>query len=114
MSRRRLAAFGALGLASLFCLALIFARMRYSGSGYHRYLVWNLFLAWLPFLFALALYDRDQRRRSRVQLAFWAGLWMLSLPNALYVLTDLIHLRESPPVPLWYDAIMFTAFAWTA
>jgi uncharacterized membrane protein len=45
---------------------------------------------------------------------FFAGLWLLFLPNAPYVLTDLIHLHESPRVPLWYDAMMFSACAWTA
>jgi uncharacterized membrane protein len=114
VSRRRLAALGALVLASGFCLALVVVRMRYSGSDYHRFLVWNLFLAWLPFLFALALYDRAERGRSRVQLAVLAGLWLLFLPNAPYVLTDLIHLHESPRVPLWYDSMMFAACAWTA
>jgi uncharacterized membrane protein len=113
MSRRRLAALGALVLATGFCLALLIVRSRYSGSDYYRFMVWNIFLAWLPFVFALALYDRDERGRSRVQLGLFAGLWLLFLPNAPYLLTDLVHLRESPEVPLWYDAMMLSACAWT-
>jgi uncharacterized membrane protein len=113
VSRRRLAALGALVLATGFCLALVMVRSRYSGSDYYRFMVWNLFLAWLPFVFALALYDRDERRRSRVQLGLFAALWLLFLPNAPYLLTDLIHLHESPRVPLWYDAMMLSACAWT-
>jgi uncharacterized membrane protein len=114
VSRRRLAALAALVLASGFCLALVGVRMRYSGSDYHRFLLWNLFLAWIPFVLALALYDRHQRGRSRLQLGTLAALWLLFLPNAPYVLTDLVHLHESSRVPLWYDAIMFAACAWTA
>ncbi len=30
------------------------------------------------------------------------------------MLTDFIHVGESPSVPLWYDALMLSSFAWTA
>jgi uncharacterized membrane protein len=113
VSRRRLGALAALALATGFCVALVWVRMRYSGSDYHRFLIWNMFLAWLPLLFALALVASDRRGRSRLQLGVLGGLWLLFLPNAPYVLTDFVHLGPSPPVPLWYDALMFTACAWT-
>jgi uncharacterized membrane protein len=87
--------------------------MRYSGTVHHRYLLLNLALAWLPFLLALGLYDSARRGRSRLQLGVLGLLWLLFLPNAPYVLTDLVHLRSLPPVPLWYDAMMLGASAWT-
>jgi uncharacterized membrane protein len=33
-------------------------------------------------------------------------------PNAPYLLTDFVHLTQGP-APLWYDALMLSAFAWT-
>jgi uncharacterized membrane protein len=112
-SRRRLAAFGALVLATAFCVALVGFRMRYSGTSRHYFLIPNLALAWLPFLFALGLYDGVRRGRPRLQLGLLVAAWLLFLPNAPYVITDLIHLESLPPVPLWYDAMMFGACAWT-
>jgi uncharacterized membrane protein len=41
-------------------------------------------------------------------------LWLLFFPNAPYMVTDFIHLGESPTVPLWYDGLMLSSFAWTA
>jgi hypothetical protein len=42
------------------------------------------------------------------------AVWLLFFPNAPYVLTDLIHLRQRVGVPLWYDLVMILAFAFTS
>ena len=74
------------------------------------FLVWNLFLAWLPYLFSLAILNKERTRLELISLLF---LWVLFLPNAPYILTDFIHLHSRPPVPIWFDLITLFAFAWT-
>jgi uncharacterized membrane protein len=77
-------------------------------------LVWNLFLAWLPYLFSLLaafLYIRNRRRWWL--LAIPAGLWLIFFPNAPYIITDFLHLEERAFVPLWYDILLLSIFAWT-
>lgn len=112
-STRRLLTLGLLGLASALCLVLVAVRVERTGTPEYRFLVWNLFLAWLPFVFALVLYDGYRRGRRLAYLAVWGVLWLLFLPNAPYILTDVVHLREPGAAPLWYDAATVVAFAGT-
>jgi uncharacterized membrane protein len=60
----------------------------------HRsWMTWNLLLALVPALLAVALFALPHRRRP----AWWIGIvvFILTLPNAPYVVTDLVHLRHS-------------------
>jgi len=54
------------------------------------FMIWNLFLAAIPAALALALFTLPVRRG----IAWWAGLgvWVLFLPNAPYLLTDVVHM----------------------
>ena len=111
MTRQRTLAIVALLAASVLCIATVEIRTHETGDAYYRFLVWNLILAWVPLAFAIAAYSRA---RSRIDLPVAVLLvpWLLFFPNAPYLLTDFIHLGEGP-APLWYDGLMFSAFAWT-
>jgi len=111
-SRRRLATILGLFAASLFCIALVVVRNMHSGDVNFRYLIWNLFLAWIPFVLAIFVYDRWRRRRRGVSLFVLGVLWLLFFPNAPYIATDFVHLEQDPGAPYWYDAVMIAAFAW--
>ncbi|MCB0650657.1 MAG: DUF1361 domain-containing protein [Saprospiraceae bacterium] len=80
---------------------------------FFMFLAWNLFLAWIPFLIAYHL--ERIRNAFQVKMVIWAFLlvWLLFLPNAPYLVTDLVHLKYRPPLPLWYDMILLFSFAWT-
>jgi uncharacterized membrane protein len=112
MSDRRLAILGSLLGLTLLVYAMVGVRVVYSGSPHYGALIWNLFLAWIPFVLALVVYDGFRRGASRTLLLAGGALWLLFFPNAPYLLTDFIHLGEGP-APLWYDALMLSAFAWT-
>jgi uncharacterized membrane protein len=111
-SRRRLATILGLFAGSLFCVALVLVRNVHTGNVNFRYLIWNLFLAWIPFALAIFVYDRWRRRRTGMLLLSLGGLWLLFFPNAPYIATDFVHLQRSALVPYWYDAVTIAAFAW--
>jgi uncharacterized membrane protein len=91
----------------LFCLALLAGRIIYTGSISYLFLVWNLFLAWLPF----ALVKKLQEGGNKYCNAAIAGLSILFLPNAPYIVTDLFHLGHVRYAPLWLDLILLLSFS---
>jgi uncharacterized membrane protein len=113
MSDRRALALAALALASAFCVTTLVARWVYSNPGAYDFLAWNLFLAWIPLIAAGLVYDMQRRGVGAGRLIPLAAVWLLFLPNAPYLLTDLIHLGSRNDAPLWFDLVLFSAFAWT-
>ena len=91
-------------------LLLIWRVSATTGYDSHRFLAWNLALAWVPLLASLVLYRL--RRRSALWLAPLALIWLLFLPNAPYLVTDLIHYGKlNPRVAHWLDFATLSAAA---
>jgi uncharacterized membrane protein len=74
------------------------------------FLIWNVFLAWMPYALSRQLAHLVERK---VWIGIVLFLWILFYPNAPYIVTDLIHLRARPPYPLWYDLFVLFSFACT-
>src|SRR4051794_3841798 len=99
--------------SALSCLLLL-GRIYLSHSFAYTHLVWNLFLAWVPYGCALWLYVLARKRRPYAwYLLVPGGLWLIFLPNAPYLLTEYVHLQYIVPLTMWYDIGMIAAFAWT-
>jgi len=105
----------ALGAATLVSIGFFAYGAWRNHSFAYDYLPWDLFLAWLPLVFATWL----TRILHRKDWSSWEGLlasvlWLLFLPNSFYMISDFIHLQDVRSVDLLYDAIMFTSFIYTA
>jgi uncharacterized membrane protein len=111
--RRQLALLGALAFSSGIAVFLYVLRVVHTRSLSHGGMVWNLFLAWLPLIAALAAYNlaRRHRRGAWLLVAICAVLWLLFFPNAPYILTDFGNLWPRFNMPFWYDVLMYVAFA---
>lgn len=79
------------------------------------YLLWNLFLAWVPLMLAFLLLKTSRRQRwsSWPSIALTL-LWLGFLPNSFYMVSDYIHLQDVQRVSLVYDVVMFTSFILTS
>lgn len=101
-----------MAVSSALSVVLLYARIQWSGSIYYTFLVWNLFLAWIPFMFSIFLAEAVAKNRSRYLRLFLFCCWLLFFPNSPYILTDLFHLRPKYGIPLWYDLVLILSFAW--
>src|SRR6185503_8094275 len=115
-NRHNVAVFVLLNVACAVCIGLVAARVAYSDSPRHLGLVWNLFLAWIPFILAYVAHAVSWRRIwLYLVIPVVAFLWLIFFPNAPYMLTDLQDLaRVSTSAPLWYDVIIVVWCSWTA
>lgn len=95
-------------VASVICCAMIAYRVVVGCEVRHAYLVWNLFLAWLPLVFALHAVERfGQVNHPRDRKFLLLGLaWLLFFPNAPYIFTDLVHISLAKGRPTFWTELM--------
>jgi uncharacterized membrane protein len=78
------------------------------------HLGWDLFLALIPFAIALIIFHPS---RKLPKVLNWSLLlvFVAFLPNAPYVLTDVIHLidriRVTPALPVWATSLLLVEFS---
>ncbi len=98
-------------LASAFSVALLELRMLRSGNSHYSFLLWNLFLGYIPLCISYFLVQ--DAKRSSLKMAIGGLLWLLFFPNAPYIITDLMHLSHYKDVP-WIDGLLLFSFAMTS
>lgn len=115
--------FYALAATSVLCAVLIAIRTLRMEDVQYRFLLWNLFLAWLPLIVSMTALTFVRVARGAM---LGAGLivlgvaWLLLYPNAPYLTTDFIHLifdtyyirYDKDGLLLWYDLVLFFLFSW--
>ena len=104
----------ALMFASAMSVALIVARIASTGNIRYAFLAWNLFLAWLPLVFALLACDKySEGARRNWHFRGLAAAWLLFFPNAPYIFTDVIHLTTGYYQHFWVDLMLILLCAVT-
>ena len=95
----------------LFGAGMLLFRIMHTGTYLRASLMWNLFLAYVPFAITSWMQKRPQRIQNRYNWYACFIIWLLFIPNAPYILTDLFHLFDGG-VPVWYDLFLIFSFAW--
>lgn len=101
-------------LSSLFAVLLFVGRIMLSRTFAYQNLIWNLLLAWMPCFFSFWASALYASRNERWWVILFPGfLWLIFFPNAPYIITDFLHLKDHPGIPIWYDILLLASFAWT-
>ena len=101
-----------LAAASVLGVALVGARTLLTWRGQHLYLVWNLFLAWVPLMLALHIEKLQRLGEKRDwKLRTSALAWLLFFPNAPYIFTDITHVKRATMGGWWTDLTVILLFA---
>jgi uncharacterized membrane protein len=105
---------GSLGGLTIVSIGLFLVGAAANHSLQFLYLLWNLFLAWLPLLLGIALLQvlRTRLWSSWLPLIITL-LWLLMLPNSFYMISDYVHVQDVVRADLLYDTVMFTSFIFT-
>jgi len=98
-------------LYSLFNVFLLCFRIYYTTYTTFIFLVWNLLLAWIPYILSVFLIKKRKRELSKPFFFLTLFVWLLFFPNAPYILTDLFHLKSRAGIPLWFDLIFILSYA---
>ncbi len=88
------------------------------------YLLWNIFLALVPFYLSIYLekYSANVDRKNYLQIIVFF-LWFIFLPNTFYVLTDFFHIKANLYIPNGsaliqfssiYNLLLVASFIWTS
>lgn len=101
-----------LSASMLFSVLMVAARIVYTGELTFIFLVWNLFLAYVPYFISSWLQFRPDWIESNWKFAAAFFTWLLFVPNSFYIITDLFHLRNFFTAPVWFDLALILSFVW--
>ena len=110
-TRARLTLVFVLATSVALSVILVVGRVLMTGRLLFLFLIWNLFLALIPFAISTMLGIAKGPLRARLLVPVGAA-WLLFFPNAPYILTDLFHLERRAGVPFWYDLALILSCAW--
>lgn len=92
-----------------FTMSLLAVRVLYTQELSYIFYAWNTFLAILPLVFSHVLL---RQHKYNIKALLLILCWLALFPNAAYLITDLFHYEEKPPMPKWYDLLLVTTAAW--
>lgn len=96
-----------LAIVTGFNLLALAIRNMVQGNTIYNFLLWNLFLAFVPLLVAWLL-QFFVSKLSKVLIVIGSFVWLLFYPNAPYMISDLIHVNSASNIVLYETLIIFS------
>lgn len=89
-------------------ITLMLLRVKITHDMYLLFLIWNLFLGYIPYFISLEI-------KSTVPGTYKFYLlligWLLFIPNSFYLVTDFVHLHHNSDLQYIFDVILLTFFS---
>lgn len=98
-------------VATLFSCTSLLLRIKLNKSIFYIFLIWNVFLAIIPY--GITMYLNSRKQVSKFWLLSIGVVWLLFLPNAPYIITDFVHFKISNSYLWWLDILMLLSFSLT-
>ncbi len=98
---------------TMVCTIALIYRMLSTGYISYIFMLWNLFLAWIPYLLTSYVIKENSGIKLFSRQALMLFWWLMFLPNAPYLLTDLVHLSFNSNRGFWFDLLLILSFAFT-
>ena len=98
-------------LSTCISISIMLIRVKMTHQIAFMFLLWNLFLAAIPYVISLIAIKSKYMRKSVFLLSILLFTWLAFLPNSPYIITDLIHLKHHPETILWFDIFLISSFA---
>lgn len=92
-----------------FTVALVATRFFITDDPQYFFYPWNLFLAAIPLVISRTL---KKYKRINFKVSVLLCLWLLFFPNAPYIITDVFHFEQRPPIAYWFDLLIVISGAW--
>lgn len=102
-------------ISSGISILLNLLRIAIVGYDWFSFLIWNLFLAWIPLGLSILYAKLIEKKVSIFLRVLVVCGWLLFFPNAPYIITDLMYLDSNYGDPyafqfLWFDGILIVSY----
>lgn len=97
---------------TVFAVIMNILRIVIWGKDSFVYILWNIFLAFIPFIISsFLLFYYKKKKVNNVFLIAGMFLWLIFIPNAPYIITDFVHLGEIRSIPILFDILLIFSSA---
>ena len=101
----------AVWLASLVAITLLLLRVKITHSMYLLFLIWNLFLAIIPYFLSSSIHNNFFDKGKKMLNTFYTLIWLLFIPNTFYIVTDFTHLHFVNTFQFSLDMLILSSFS---
>jgi uncharacterized membrane protein len=91
-------------------VALVIFRAIYFNHISSLFMIWNIFLAVVPLIASSLIVSLGKDNGLIFTMLFF--FWLIMIPNAPYLVTDLIHMVNSKVISMTYDSFILFTVAW--